>query len=410
MAGYGARQGVSTDTRDPLHARAVVLDDGERRVGIVCSDLIGVSPRLIAHIRERTGEMDLLVAATHTHQGPAFARGRLDEHGERCGDLIADAVVAAAGRLEPVTLRAGTAAIDSVSQNRRDPDGAIETNVRVLSLDGQDGPVATIVNYACHPTVLEYDNLRYSADWVGAAMGTVEAAVGGIGLYLQGCCGDINPVWTAHTFDEADRIGRIVGSAAARVGCELRAHGRNQRAVNLSWSEQTPKPPSGALLDEAPLRSAFATVEVAHRDIRSVDDLDAEIADLREQLDEANSRELRPRLNAVAMERVLIDRGVVHPGRTETLELQAVRLAQDCVVVTLPGEFLVATARTLEQRCGVEHLLIAGYANGYCGYVPPAEEFPEGGYEVGMARFETGAEAKIVDSAVDLVRTVARAN
>jgi hypothetical protein len=90
------------------------------------------------------------------------------------------------------------------------------------------------------------------------------------------------------------------------------------------------------------------------------------------------------------------------------LEVQAIRLSEECAIVTLPGEFFASTGLSLAERCGRPGLMIAGYANGNVGYVPPADAFPNAGYEVGMTQFGPDAEAIIADAAVGLVQSLYR--
>ena len=80
MEGYSARQDVSQGVHDDLHARALVIDDGSTAVALVSCDLVGVDRRLVALARERASEATgippehMLIAATHTHAGPAGLR------------------------------------------------------------------------------------------------------------------------------------------------------------------------------------------------------------------------------------------------------------------------------------------------------------------------------------------------
>jgi hypothetical protein len=96
--------------------------------------------------------------------------------------------------MQSVTLKVGQSEISTISQNRRHPEGTQETILKVLlaAAAGAAEPVATVMNYACHATVLEHDNMLYSADFPGVAASLVEHAVGGKAIYMQGTCGDIN--------------------------------------------------------------------------------------------------------------------------------------------------------------------------------------------------------------------------
>jgi hypothetical protein len=53
--------------------------------------------------------------------------------------------------------------------------------------------LATIVNYACHPTTLAWDNRLISPDYVGAMREVVEARTQGPCLFLQGASGELAP-------------------------------------------------------------------------------------------------------------------------------------------------------------------------------------------------------------------------
>src|SRR5512136_2504427 len=77
MAGFAGRVFPALAVHDPLWARAVVFDDGERRVGLVTMDLVGIWESTVARVREGAAEAGvapegLLLAGTHTHSGPTF--------------------------------------------------------------------------------------------------------------------------------------------------------------------------------------------------------------------------------------------------------------------------------------------------------------------------------------------------
>ncbi len=60
--------------------------------------------------------------------------------------------------------------------------------------DGTGKIIATIVNYACHPTTLAWDNTLISPDFVGAMRETIEANTGGAPvIFLQGASGELAP-------------------------------------------------------------------------------------------------------------------------------------------------------------------------------------------------------------------------
>ena len=80
MSDYFGRQGVAAGVHDPLYARALVLDDGQRAIAIVAVDLVVVTADFTAAIRNAVHEAigiqpdHLMIAASHTHAGPDLFR------------------------------------------------------------------------------------------------------------------------------------------------------------------------------------------------------------------------------------------------------------------------------------------------------------------------------------------------
>ncbi len=416
MGGYGARQGVSTAIHDPLNVRTLVLHDGRSHVVLAVCDLVGVPAEMVAAIREQVQKDtgipadNVAIGATHTHSGPLLRDADLPGYTAVTAKKVAGAVAMALRNLRPAPLKVGSANVTSISQNRRQPDWPIEETAKVMlaAPEGGAAPIATVVNYACHATVLEHDNLDYSADFPGAAMRFVERNLGGAGVYMQGCCGNINPVWMRHDFAEVERIGGILGAAATRVAHEVRPLGEGQWCVNLNWSEQTPKETPGALLSGLRLDSARTSIDLTKRTLPTLEQIEAEVRDLEGRLeaagdDQGQRRAVRPRLNSLRLWRGQRQRGGGEGG-SEALELQAFRISDECAIVTLPGEFFVEVARDLERRIGLPHLFIAGYTNGTAGYFPTASQFDAHGYEVGQARFVPDTAEIVTQEAVKLVR------
>src|SRR6185503_5155147 len=85
-----------------------------------------------------------------------------------------------------------------------------------ITADDDGRVLGTLVNYACHPTTLAWENRLISPDYVGAMREVVEAHTGGGPcLFLQGASGELAP---AHQYvgdtAVADRHGRRLGFSA----------------------------------------------------------------------------------------------------------------------------------------------------------------------------------------------------
>ncbi|MCA9212291.1 MAG: neutral/alkaline non-lysosomal ceramidase N-terminal domain-containing protein, partial [Planctomycetales bacterium] len=100
--------------------------------------------------------------------------------------------------------------------NPEDPADDTVMVARVTDFGGKT--LAAIVNYACHPTTLAWDNRLISPDYPGAMRETIHDAIGAPCVFLQGASGDLGPVegFVGDT-EVADRNGRQLAFAALSV-------------------------------------------------------------------------------------------------------------------------------------------------------------------------------------------------
>lgn len=243
MGGYGLRTAKSTGVHDPLFLRSIYISDGVDATLLVICDLVAVGDDLASIIRNAISaeinipSVQIMVAATHTHAGPAAVRNLLDPE---YTNLLSEAAVAsakeAAHSARSATMLTKWIDVEGVSQNRRDPKYPIKKGLDLLvAVDSNRKVIASLIFYACHPTIMEFDNLEFSADFPGAAIRLIEENLGGHAIYLQGACGDINPTWDAHDWENVELNGNIVGSAALAAAYRALTIGVNRFAVNLSW-------------------------------------------------------------------------------------------------------------------------------------------------------------------------------
>ena len=426
MGGYGARVGSATSVAAPLYCRAVVFDDGVQPVALVVCDLLFVTLDISRRVRENLAASlgwdptRTMVVGTHTHSGPAWLIDSLDEdYVTSIARRIADAVAEAFNNCRPARLVVTSASVDTISQNRRDPDGPIDTTARVLFAQDEqsDEVLASIVNYSCHATVLEHDNLAISPDFPGAMVEALEQAVGGRAVYLQGCAGSINPVWMSHSFSEVKRIGSILALAAARAIEEAKPSGRGQWSVNLSRAEDAPKATVGSeVISTSGLDASVEPVALelkarrpASETQEEIDSINLALADGQPDDGHGSRYQLTARRAALQMESVFARRPYSYDTRAtgqdveECVEVQVLRLGEDIVIVGLPGEPFLGMADAIREQCGVRNVLVAGYANEAIGYVPMKADMPFDGYEVGCARFSPETADRLVAGALKAV-------
>lgn len=102
-----------------------------------------------------------------------------------------------------------------MSRNKRDPE-LIDRQLLLLAADGLDGkPIATAVNFACHPEVLYGENTLVTADFPGVLLHDLEATRDAPGVFLNGPLGGmVTPDVRAHTFEEMARMGHTLSASA----------------------------------------------------------------------------------------------------------------------------------------------------------------------------------------------------
>lgn len=210
MWGYGDRHGaLSEGVRDPLYADALVLQAGQNKFALVGLDL-GRSPNetslqaIRKRILDKAGIAHSIHAGSHTHHGPVMelkdepgkGKGTFDaalRYYRQMEEAVADALVEANNRLQPVRLAAGSVLVGNLNRNRhtkKDPK-PVDRELVVLRLEGRNGePVATVVNFTAHPTSLPSSDHRFSADYVGALKDFVARETGAGVVFLQGAEGD----------------------------------------------------------------------------------------------------------------------------------------------------------------------------------------------------------------------------
>jgi hypothetical protein len=229
-----ARNRRFTGEHDPLHARAVVFSHRGDAAAILVVDNIGLNHPDVQRIQQRAAELAttvelppdrILVSSTHTHSGPDVV-GLWGEHELHSGrdeaymavlvEAAASQVATAAARLQPVALETASAdVLLAWVENVAEPD-LLDPRLTVLRLTAADGTtVATLTNYACHPTVLDGVSALVSADYVAGFYRSMSEALSGEHLFLQGAIGGwVQPVKGVRTFELADAYGAELAVAA----------------------------------------------------------------------------------------------------------------------------------------------------------------------------------------------------
>jgi hypothetical protein len=99
--------------------------------------------------------------------------------------------------------------------------------------------------------------------------------------------------------------------------------------------------------------------------------------------------------------------------KSVTVPVQVVRI-NDVAVVGVAGELFVEAQLAIKRASPIASTLVAAYSNGCVGYLPIAEAYPDGGYEVEHsykgyrlpAAIAPGAAERVVATAINLLQAV----
>ena len=124
--------------------------------------------------------------------------------------------------MQPACLGVGRGSVAGIGLNRNDPEsGLVDNEVILLYVADPSGvPLAVLMNHGCHPTVLGYQNLSFSADYPGAARSTLRGVYPDtIFLFTNGASGDVSTRFTRRdqSFNEVDRMGRLLAGEVLKV-------------------------------------------------------------------------------------------------------------------------------------------------------------------------------------------------
>jgi hypothetical protein len=347
-------------------------------------------------IQERAGfaEQELLITMSHTHAG-ANANSQLTgrpgaelirPYLDLLADRIGEAVVEARSGL--VAAHIGYAAGRCGLARNRDlwdeeagrwacgynPDAGADDTLLVARVTADGGEtLATLFNYACHPTTLAWDNRLLSPDYVGAAREVLETAFEAPALFLHGASGELAPR-DDYVGDAAiaDRNGRQLGHAAAAAleslpppGTRFTYTGLVASGANLGTWEY--RPAEAAQLE----RAGRLEAQLTHVELRRKDE-PAVVESLTDATPDA-VQEREKALRRTFLELALGD------GPTHAMPLWTWRLGE-ALLVALPNEAYSAFQAELRRRFEGVPLLVLTTTNGGVGYLCPRETYGSGLY------------------------------
>lgn len=385
MSGYAGRSAPAQETEHDLWAKTLAIEDpiGHRAV-LVTLDLVGIdretSARVCESVEKKYGLTRDRIAlnCSHTHCGPAVGRNlsglfffqdsdrqMVDAYTAWLRERILAAVDEAIGELAPATLTWGEGISDIAVNRRTNPHsevlrrrlngtlhGPSDHSVPVLCVtDSDHKELAIVFGYACHPTKLSAEFVRWCGDYAGFAQIEIENLhPGAVAMFWQGCGGDQTP-WPRGGADVQQT--RLVGQQLAAAVEEI----LDQQLMPIEGQLVTNYAELNLPLDALPQREVVMKIARGNNLFRA-----------------------RMARNVLAT----LDAGAEPPRSYEGYPVQIWRLGTGPRWIFLGGEVVVDYALRFKQEFGGS-TWVAGYSNDVMAYIPSARVLREGGYEGGSA-------------------------
>ena len=311
----------------------------------------------------------------------------LDWHTGRCG-------LAANRDLPDPAAPQGTSARLICGYN---PDAVADDTLLLGRITDASGTLrGTIVNYACHPTTLAWENTSISPDYIGAMRSTMETATSAAAFFLQGMSGDLAP---PHQYvgdtDVADRHGTQLAHAALATLFDMEPPN-----TELTFTETVE---SGAPLAawrhrecaaSDKLKAIATTVDVPLKDWPSA-------AELEQQRSDCTDRALQERLR-----RKRDIRRSLGDGATFAHPISVWRIG-DAILLGSCSEAYSQLQQDLRNQFPEVPLACMNLINGSIGYLPPEELYDVDVYPVWQTPFDRGSlelvKAAMVNAIGDLI-------
>lgn len=220
-----------TGIHDSIFVKAVVLSDSKNHMAVLTFDCIGLLYPTLLEIRKEVAlkisptEFDpshIVTSSTHTHSGPdvtgiygpdQMTTGIDTVYMKRLVQTSVETLVEAWNNRKAATMQyAETTFGEEWVYNISEP-AELDRSVSILQfVDDEGKSIATLTNFACHPTFLDGVSSLVSADYVSSVYKHLDQTLGGVNFFLQGPSGGwIQPEHEPKTFESADKRGRELG-------------------------------------------------------------------------------------------------------------------------------------------------------------------------------------------------------
>jgi hypothetical protein len=426
----------SKHIHDQLHARCLVLDDGQTKIALVVCDLLGIhrvvseDARKLIATQSGIPPENVMISATHTHSASSALGKRrepeqtADDYQQFVSRRIADGVACALNNCRPAKIAFGTVDVPEHVFNRRwhmrlgtvpanpfgetdlvkmnppagspnltEPAGPTDPTISILSVQDLEGrPISVFTAYSLH--------------YVGG-VGSAHISADYYGMY----CERLKELLTSKTKDSDESLDLPPFVA-------IMANGTSGDINNINFRN----PRKGKKPYEQMRYVAYDVADKVRGAIQSLDykenlslaaNYREPVLKWRHPTDKqrkwaeetiAAGKKSDRDLSYIYAERAM--RQAAHP-ETTTVPLQVLKIG-DVTIGTMPCEVFAEIGLDFKRRSPSQPAFMVELAHGYFGYLPTPRQHKLGGYEtwLGTNRLEIEASDKLLDELIEMAAEV----
>ena len=420
LAGYFEMR-YADGVLDPLSLNALALNDGEKTIVIITSDVLmirmDVCNTLREMISERTGVPadHILINSLHPHTSlriggrvgkgspvvtdqaylNVFYRKFCDVAQMAISDL-ADATFSTAVQhavadisfVRRYYLKEGrlvTNPFDQTPDQIQGPAAKSDNDVRLVRFVREGAKDIALVNFATHPDVI--GGTKISADWPGFVRRFVEEGQNAHCIFMNGFQGDTNHINfmvkkedrfpNGKRYLHAEYMGRVVADTVAQMWDKTVAHD-NYKIF-------------------AEMRCVFNKCSTRGEE---------HYAECRAFIDRYNAGDYSVKRTPSGFDVPEATRIAWIPEQPVYHKIPVTVLGMgDVAFFGLGGEPFTEYAHNARAACPDKFVLTATCANGGEGYLPSQQAFEQGGYEVVCSHFTDTLEKDVMGAAVEMLKS-----
>ncbi len=376
LGGYGARMSKAAEgIHDDIWAKALVLNDKGKKYAIVTLDILGLPPNVKPQVIEKLNqegwtEENIMFLPSHSHTSlemfalndkNIFNLAPIGIFQQQLLDFVvqalADLIKSADQDLKPVRIGSQSKEIEGLNRNRRG-ESFVDKTLTVTRIDHMSGqPMAVLVNWTGHPTIMDDDDMLVSGGWPGYLQRELEDWIGQdiIAMYYNGPQADqsVRAEGAGSHYEKAERYGRTM-------------------AINVLDVYNKIKPAEDILF-----AYNFKIIPLPDREAHP-------------DFMETGGKEY-----GLDEEKINILLEQVFPVQTS---IGACRLGE-LLIVGAPGELIAELGLKVKDDLlgrGVKYPVIGGLANEWISYILSEKEYHKGGYESSVSFYGKDLGAVIV--------------